>query len=290
MVRFAFNTTACPEWTLERVAAAAAEYGYAGVELRSFGAGSTEIACDPALTDGMKVQRLFDDAGVDPIGVASGVRFDAPVRPPVLGHADLRNDASIHEGRHMVDVAVACQARYVRVYGYEVGKGERYKAGARRVIDRLRRVVDHAWNRDVEVLLENGGTFSKAEEIAEIIDAVRSPILGACYDLGAAHAAGDDIERGIETLGPMLRAARVRDRRADETCMIGDGEMGCREFVRALKKSPSASSSEIGGLWVVFSWDRMWRDGLAPAEEALPEAVKRLSAWAAEGSTAGVAA
>ena len=288
MVRFAFNTTACPDWTLDRVARAAAEYGYSGVELRSFGAGSTELACDPALTDGAKVHRLFDDAGVSSIGVASGVRLDAPIWPPVIGHLRLDKDASVHEGRHLVDVAVACQSRYVRVYGFEIGTRERYKSGVRRVVERLAQVVDHARNREVEVLLENGGSFSKAEDLAEIIDAVASPILLASYDLGAARAAGDDVERGIGMLGAALRVARVRDRRGDETCMIGDGELGCRAFVRAVAASEAAS--RVGGAWVVFSWDRMWRSELAPAEEVLPEAVKRLSAWVGTESSAGVAA
>jgi len=36
-MRTAFSTVACPEWTLEDVASFAAEAGFGGVDLRSFG-------------------------------------------------------------------------------------------------------------------------------------------------------------------------------------------------------------------------------------------------------------
>ena len=48
MLKVAFSTVACPHWTLERAARAAAEYGYDGVELRTFDDGSGRMACDPA--------------------------------------------------------------------------------------------------------------------------------------------------------------------------------------------------------------------------------------------------
>ena len=85
MFKPAFSTVACPEWTLDRAARAAAEWGYEGLELRTFGHGSTHLACDPALTSAEKVRKVLDDAGVAPFSLASGVRFDEPIRPPVIG-------------------------------------------------------------------------------------------------------------------------------------------------------------------------------------------------------------
>src|SRR5688572_18579331 len=87
MFKTAFSTVACPEWTLARVASAAAEYGYSGVELRTFGSGSTQFACDPALTAPEKVRSLFGAAGTEIASLATSVAFDEPVRPPVLGRA-----------------------------------------------------------------------------------------------------------------------------------------------------------------------------------------------------------
>jgi len=285
MLRIAFSTTACPDWTIERVARAAAEYGFSGVELRSFGAGGTEMACDPALTDGSKIQRVFDDAGVLLTGVATGVRFDAPVFPPVVGHLLPDEGRSVREGRHLVDVSVGCQARYMRVYGFEIQGRESRSSALRRIVDRLSRVVDHARHRDLQIVIENGGTFSRAEDLAEIIRGVGSPLLRACYDVQAARAAGDDVVAGVRMLGGDIAVARVRDRRGQTPCMVGEGDLGCREFVEAL-----AGDERAGDAWVVFTWDRLWLPDLAPAEEVLPEASRRLASWAGTSGSAGAAA
>jgi len=286
MLRSAFSTVACPEWTLERVVESAARYGYAGVELRSFGAGSTQLACDPALTQNTKVRSLFSEAGVAMAGVASGCRFDAPIFPPVIGHVLEQSMASVHEGRHLVDVAMASGAEYLRVYAFGQPERERRGRTIRRICERLAQVVDHAHKRGVRLVIENGGAFSRAEDIADIIARINSPLLGACYDLSAAMAAGDDPVAGVRLLGRRLWAARIKDRDADGSpCMLGEGELPCRDFVHALTTSLGSRDA-----WLVFSWDRMWRPEIAPASEVLGEAVQRMDDWIVAGRTDAVAA
>lgn len=286
MLRSAFSTVACPEWTLERVVDSAARHGYAGVELRSFGAGSTHLACDPALTQNDKVRRLFRDAGVEIAGVASGCRFDAPIFPPVIGHALEQSMASVHEGRHLVDVAMAAGAEYLRVYAFDQPDRERRSRTIRRICERLSLVVDHAHKRGVRLVLENGGAFSRAEDIADIITRINSPLLGACYDLSAAVSAGDDPLAGVRMLGRRLWAARIKDRDVAGTpCMLGEGELPCRDFVHALTGSLGSRDA-----WLVFSWDRLWRPEIGSAPEVLAEAVQRMDDWILAGRAGAIAA
>jgi hypothetical protein len=42
--------------------------------------------------------------------------------------------------------------------------------------------------------------------------------------------------------------------------------------------------SLLGGFTgpLIFEWDRMWSPDLAPAEEVMPEAARRLFGWVAE--------
>lgn len=277
MLRSAFSTVACPDWTLERVVQTCVDVGFAGVELRSFGSGSTHLACDPALTHAEKVRRLFHDAGVEIAGVASGCRFDAVIHPPVIGHVLDRSMASVHEGRHLVDVAMGVGAEYLRVYAFDQPRGERRVRTLKRICERLALVVDHANKRGVRIVLENGGAFSRAEDLAEIIARVNSPLLGACYDLSAAVAAGDDPVEGVHILGPRLWAGRVKDKVGDgQPCLPGDGELPCEAFVRAMARNRWTANA-----WVVFSWDRMWLPDLAPASEILPDCIRRLDEWMA---------
>ena len=84
-IRFAFSTLACPDWSIDKVAQQAKEMGYDGVELRTLGAGGTQLASDPATTDPAKVKAAFDAAGVEPICLSASTTFDA--RDPGQGKA-----------------------------------------------------------------------------------------------------------------------------------------------------------------------------------------------------------
>lgn len=272
MLRPAFSTVACPDWPLERVAQAAAEFRFDGVELRTFGQGKSEFACEPGLTDPSKVRRLFADVGVQIAGMATGVRFDAPIFPPVIGNILPQREASVREGKRCVANASACGSRYVRVFGFEIGKKENRAAALDRICDRLAKVCDHARNRDVTVLLENAASFPGAEDVATILDRVQSPQLGVCYDLASAHAIGESPEAGVRILGSAIKAVRVRDTEDGKPVPLGQGELPNRELIAALRKASVSA-------WLIFTWDRAWMPHLAPAEKVLPEAAHRLWDW-----------
>src|SRR5579862_7295833 len=115
MFKTAFSTVACPEWTLSRAMQGAAEYGFDGVELRTFGSGSRELACDPALTDPEKVRRLAADAGVQIACLGTGVAFDEPIRPPVLGRVLGDPEKSIRRAKSAIELATQVECPLVRV-------------------------------------------------------------------------------------------------------------------------------------------------------------------------------
>ncbi len=271
-MEIAFSTVACPEWTLERVAQAAATWGYDAVELRSFGHGSTRSACDPGLTSGAKVRRLFHGVGVGLAGVASGVRFDAAIFPPVLGHVLPQREASVREGQHFVEIGEDCGAPTVRCFAFDVPRGSGRRGTLRRISDRLARVCDHARHRGVRVLVENGGGFASAEDLAEILGRVASPVAGACYDVAAARAVGAAVAEGAALLGDRLVVARVRDARERRPVPLGTGDLDAEGFVRDLAAAGFAG-------WLVYEWERAWLDELAPADEVLPGALATLQSW-----------
>lgn len=275
----AFSTVACPDWTLAQVAQRANALGFNAVELRTFGDDSREFACDPALTSDAKVRMMLREHGVDPVSLASGVRFDEPIFPPVVGVFSPDAERSIRQGKRAVDLAVGIECPLVRVFAYEYPARESRSAALKRITERLRAVIDHADKTGIAVVIENGGSFCTAAELAEILDKIKTPLLGASYSLAPAIQAGDDPVEGIKLLGDRLLLARIKDSKDGRPVLLGQGELACEEFVRSLK-----STGFRGPL--VFEWDRAWIPGLAPAEEALSHAARTMYGWIGPGSPA----
>jgi sugar phosphate isomerase/epimerase len=268
----AFSTVATPDWTLAQVTQRAAALGFQAVELRTFGDDSRQFACDPALTSDDKVRSLCRQAGIDVVCVSSSVRFDEPVFPPVIGYLSPNVDKSIREGKRAVDLAVSVEAPFVRVFGFEIPAYEKRSAAVKRITERLIAVVDHADKTGVRVVVENGGSFSSAAQLRELIDAVNSPLCGAAYSPATAAKVGDDSIAAIRTLGDKLWLVHLKDAKNGTPCPLGEGELRCKEFVAALVAARFTGP-------IVFEHDRAWLPGLAPAEDALAQASRTLYNW-----------
>jgi len=274
MIRTAFSTVACPQWKLERVVRTAAELGYDGVELRTFGYGSRRFVCDPMLTGAAKVASLLADTGVDCCCLATSLRLDAPIRPHLLGRTFLFDqDAPVRRGRRMIDFASRIEAPMVRLFGFEVPAGESRRATVRLIGQRLAQLADHARHRGVRVVVENGGSFRTADDLRELLDAADSPLLGACYNGAVGRAAGEDHTKALRTLGRRLLLARLKDYAQGAPALPGAGEADARGFARAL-----ADYRFFDG-WLSFEWDAAWHEGLEPADEVLPEAIATIYGW-----------
>lgn len=282
MLKPAFSTVACPDWTLDRVPGAARQFGFEAVELRTFGGGGPaagELACDPALTDEAKTRSMFQQHGVEILSLATSARFDEPVLPPVIGAVIADTERPVREANRAVDLAIGLGCPVVRVFGFEIPARERRVSGLTRIADRLRMVLDHARTSGVKLAVENGGSFPRAVDLLEILDAVQHPLLGACYALDQGHAAGETPGDAVRALGDRLLLARLKDWKAGRPAPLGEGELPCREFVETL-----AGAGFDGAL--VYEWPRMWVRDLEAAEEALPRAARTLYSWLGGGADA----
>jgi sugar phosphate isomerase/epimerase len=275
MFRVALSTVACPDWTLPSIARAAADWGYDGVELRTFGSASTQFACDPFLTSPEKVRAIMGGCGVQAAVLASGVSFEEPIRPPVIGFAISDTERTVRAAKECIDLAAQIEAPLVRVFGFEIPGREKRARAVRRIAERLSLCVDAARNTGVRLVLENGGSFATAPQVLEVLELVPSPLLGAAYSVAVARAAGEDPLEGIAAIGERLWVVKLKDRLENgRPCPLGDGIMAIPHVVGSLR------DDGFDG-WAVVEWDRAWIPGLEPAQEVLPEAVRRVHGWAA---------
>lgn len=274
MFRLAASTVACPDWPLDIVLPHLAMWGFEGVELRTFGAGDSRLACEPALTDPVKVRGLCDGHGVEIASVATSGRYDGRINPPVVGQLIGDPQACIRATKRDIDLAIDVEAPIVRIFGFEIPRKERRGAAMKRIVDRIRLVCDHARNHGVRIALQNGGSFASAVELAELIDRVNSPQLGASYDVVAGVEADDDPVAAIELLGPMLLQARLGDFKGETPVAPGEGESQCKRFVEALVEA------DFNG-WLVYEWPKLFLPDLDDADVALPRATEAVYAWLA---------
>lgn len=273
MIEIAMSTLACPKRTLAEAVAIAEAAGCDAIELRTGGVRARELACDPFLSDEAKTRGLFEVAGVKPACLATAVKFDTPVWPPVVGFL-FDNEPEVREAKRAIDLAAQLECPLVRVFGFERRGRESYKAAFKRITGRLQLACDHARNTGTMVVVENGGDFASADQLAELIGAVDTTLIGAAYDVAIGHHAGDTPEKATGALSRSLRLVRVKDRGEDaRPAPLGEGTQPVEAFVRHL------ASAKWSGT-VVFEWEAAWFTGLAPIEEVLPGAMRRLCEWA----------
>lgn len=250
----AFSTVACPDWTLDNVAETAENVGALGVELRTFGHGSTQSACDPALTATEKVRTILAAAGVRPCCLSTGIRFDEPIFPPVMGRVFSDTERSVRECKGMIDLARDLACPYVRVFAFEFHGDENRKNATARILDRLTKSLDHCRNSGVQLVLENGGSFPTATLLAELIDEAASPLLMAAYSPAVALQAGESFVNGINVLRDRLVSIKLKDFKGGRPCALGQGEQPVAEVLDA------AAGAGFDG-WLVYEYDRAWLDG-----------------------------
>jgi len=273
-MKIAYSTAVCPGWTLDQAIETASDLGFLGLEMRSFLEPDSAMMCDPMRLDPSDVRAKFDRAGVTPVGLATGVRFDKPIFPPVIGHVFVNEEEGVEDAKQFVDFACKSGINYVRVYGYQLPHVEPRAWGIRRVGERLQLAAQTARNTETRLLIENGGSFARASDLLELIEAYPNQWLGICYNIKAAKLAGDCPVEGVKLLKDHLHCVKLTDvDREHNPVLLGDGVMPCRQVVGAL--------DEMGfGGWIVYKYPKLWvhEDGRDP-REVLRHASDTLYEW-----------
>lgn len=276
-MKIAFSTVCCPEMSLEGVASSAARWGYLGVELRQRPADasrSADLRCDPMEPDARVLHDLFEDAGVDPVGIATGITFDRPVWPPVVGRLMQHDEVGVPETKSAVTQAAEAGVPFVRVFGQRLGAGEPREWSMRRIAERLALASQTARNTSVRVLIENSGSFARAADVRELCERVGTPQLTICYHTVAAALAGECPMHAIDGILAETQVVRIGDIAEDGTPVpLGAGHLPNERFVRTLRDKGYRG-------WIVYEIPRLWRNDLPPADDILPRAADLLHAWA----------
>src|SRR5437870_2304096 len=147
MMKIAFTTLACPEWSFEKITDTAHALGYQGIEIRVLN-GSIDILNSPELSSAASestLARLRENSLVIS-GLGSSVRFI---------HADAAKfDTNVHDGKAFIDRAQMFGAPFIRVYGDPFVPEVAHTKSMDRVVDGLRQLGQYAKGSGVTVLIE----------------------------------------------------------------------------------------------------------------------------------------
>ncbi|MBI1335555.1 MAG: TIM barrel protein [Phycisphaera sp.] len=269
-IKLAFSTVACPNWTLDQVAAQAKAMGYHGVELRTLGPAGAALACDPSASDPRKVAEAFEHAGVEIALLSTSISLHP--KSNSAGFTAMRQTTDALE----LASKLGCGA--VRVFVSHIEVGESRQNVMTRVSQRLRPLADKAGELGVQLLLENSGSFALAKPWWWLLNLVDHPMLGLSWNVANAAASDEGPAVSVPLLNQRIRFAKVKDAKIGEGTgfvPLGEGTVQVQHFIKRLMGIGYTG-------YVSVEWDRLWLPSLKPAEEALPEALATLKKWITE--------
>jgi sugar phosphate isomerase/epimerase len=269
-VKFGFSTLGCPGWTLEHAVAAAREYGYAGIELRLI----DDQVLSPALLRANldRVRRAFADSGVALHVLGSSAKLSA-------GAAE--RAASETELSELIPLAKSLGVPLIRVFGGKRPDGVSVEQGVANVAAGLNALASRAEDAGVTLALETHDDFARSTLVAQVLEQVPSPAVGALWDTHHPYRMGETIAQVWTLLAPRLKHVHVKDARKSPTgtadgwdlVLLGEGEVPVREVVRTL------ALRSYGG-YVVVEWEKKWHPEIPEPEVALPQHIARLREYA----------
>lgn len=264
--RLAFTTLACPGWSLDRVVAAARDYGYDGVELRLLD--GEIIGADLPAGERRRIRETF--AAALPICC-----LDTSVRVA----ADGDPAATVAELRAFVALAHEIGAPALRVFGGESPADWPREAAYDRAAAILNGAVPDAEAAGVAITLETHDAFASAASVAEVLRRAPSRSVGALWDTHHPYRMGEQPDQVLDLLGDRVLHVHVKDARRNDAArtgwdllLLGEGEVPVRASLAALR------ARGYDG-WIAVEWEKKWHPQIEEPEVALPQHAALLRQW-----------
>lgn len=268
-MKIGFSTLACPGWDLVRIVDQAAAMGYQGVEIRGLG-GELHLPLVPALAGKPQfVRELFAEKKIELVCLGTSASLTSRDREEVA-----RQKGVIVE---FVELASRLGCPFVRLFAGEVQKRDTSDKAFRRFVDALRPLADTAAQKGVTLLVENGGDYRDSWSMWQVCDTVDHPAVRICWNQVSAMAVLEHSSTSIPRLGTKMALVHIGDARFDERGVLlehvplGEGDVGVAKQIDLLK-------GIIYRGYLMYEWPRLWVDGLAGPEVALPKAAAFLKA------------
>lgn len=152
-----------------------------------------------------------------------------------------------------IEMAATLGAPVLRVFGGSLPEGMTAEEALERAVKGLRECLPPAEERNVVLAVENhGGMPGTAAELRQLIEAVDSPYVRACVDVGNFLGAGEEAGEAVRATADLAAHVHVKDFRTFaldsdrghkpgraeyriEACTVGEGVVPLTRCFQALK-------------------------------------------------------
>jgi sugar phosphate isomerase/epimerase len=220
MFKLAAMTSVCPDWGVEEIIEGMKGHGYEGLEPRVGWGHAAGIELDTSPKEREAIRSKVENAGLKICCVATGARFATEDADALKGYID--------EADAAIDLAADLGAGVIRTFGGARGKGQVFWM-VHRTAEAYKRVMDHAANRGVTVLMETHDEWCVSAQVRAVVEKVNHPNMGVLWDMMHTQRFMEKTEETMQTIGHLARHLHAHDGRFDEvngpieTVGLGEG-------------------------------------------------------------------
>ena len=259
----AFSTLGCPDWTFEQIADFALQNGYQGLEVRGIKREMDLTRCSE-FSSPEKIKTTLE------LMNARGLKFvNLGASAKMHFHEGLDREKNLSEAKAFIDLAQKLECPFVRVFPNNFPKDRERDQTIRTVADNLLILGDYAKDRNVTVLLETHGDFSKSGDILEVMKAAKHPNIGLVWDI--ANMWTITKEAPIEVyhkLKKYIRHTHIKDAKIIgnklQYTLLGRGDVPIFEAIDILSKDRYSG-------YLSFEWEKLWHPEIMEPEIALAD-------------------
>jgi len=268
-MKIGFSTLACPNWDLDKVVDQAAALGYQGIEIRGLG-GELHLPQVPSLAGNPgQVRDGLVEKKLELVCLGTSAALTMRDKTEVA-----RQKGIILE---FVELASELGCPFVRLVAGEVQKRDTANKAFHRFVEAIKPLADTAAQRNVCLLVENGGDFRDSWSMWQLVDTVGHPAVRICWNQVTAMTVLEAASLSIPRLGTKMALQHFADARFDERGVLlehtplGEGDVNVKKQVELLRGIGYRG-------YLMFEWPKLWVDSLAGPEVALPKAAEFLKA------------
>lgn len=256
--KLAFSSSACPEWSLYKIATNARLFGFAGVEIRTH-ADNRHFSPHACSREAALLGRVFRRTGVSIFALSSCYRLDAadggePLPPRLL---------------HLIHLARDMEAPYLRLRLPKV-EGADVQTLLNALTPKLREAAGYAQSQGVSLALESSGAWAGEKKLVQLAERL-DPLPGARILLNVRSVCLRNPRKWKRVCREVIRQTgyvRVSDGYRTDAHSTPFAPIGCGEV--PVKSAIQLLRSEGFNGYINFEWDRIGHPVLEKPEVALP--------------------